>query len=88
MIIFCFFVGHTALNVTEQELESLSPRQGAASVQDVVSSQSSGSLSGTHVSMPKPISDVLKVVYQAKCALIKVQCTLSDFNCLSEEGLW
>ena len=65
-----FVAGNAALSVVEGDLQ-LSPR--LESTQDVSATvqQSSAGL-GPSVSVPKPVIEVLKVVYQTKCTLIRV----------------
>lgn len=68
------FTGNAALSILEGEVHSpASPR--SPSTQDVTTSAPSQSSSthGPHVTVPKPVSEVLKIVYQTKCALVRVR---------------
>ena len=67
--------GNAALSILESEVHSpVSPR--SASTQDVTTTVTappqSSTTHGPPVTIPKPVSEVLKVVYQTKCALVKV----------------
>ena len=69
--------GNAALSILESEVHSpVSPR--SASTQDVTTTTTvtappqSSTTHGPPVTVPKPVSEVLKVVYQTKCALVRV----------------
>lgn len=74
--------GNAALSILESEVHSpVSPR--STSTQDVTTTPvtappQSSTTHGPPVTVPKPVSEVLKVVYQTKCALVRVSFYISQ----------
>jgi len=81
--------GNAALSILEGDIRSpASP--SSASKQDVTTTASttttttttttasshSSTAHGPPVTVPKPVSEVLKVVYQTKCALVRVRVSI------------
>jgi len=78
--------GNAALSILEGEVRSpASPR--SASTQDVTTTTTTASshssiTHGPPVTVPRPVSEVLKVVYQTKCALVRVSFYMYIPQCL------
>lgn len=71
---FSCFVGNAALSILDGDVYSPST-PALDSPLDVPSSTSESFLSHTPpIIIPRPVSEVLKVVYQTKCALLRVSC--------------
>lgn len=75
-IILCFVLpGNAALSIIEGESSS-PPSPHSSSGQDIASGPpQSPSTHSPVVTVPRPVAEVLKIVYQTKCALVRVSFT-------------
>ena len=74
--ILCFvLLGNAALSIIEGESSS-PPSPHSSSGQDIAfGPPQSPSTHSSVVTVPRPVAEVLKIVYQTKCALVRVSFT-------------
>ena len=79
--ILCFVLpGNAALSIIEGESSS-PPSPHSSSGQDIASGPpQSPSTHSPVVTVPRPVAEVLKIVYQTKCALVRVSFTTLLFH--------